>query len=75
VELFYDEIADSSINFTIRFWTDSDQIIYLTAMSQAIKAIQQTFKDHGITLANPARTLDFSTAKGRSLREQFQGSG
>ena len=75
VELFYDEIGESSINFTIRFWTDPDQTAYLTARSQAIKAIQQTFKAHGITLANPARTLDFSTAKGRSLREQLQGIG
>ncbi len=75
VELFYDEIADSSINFTVRFWADPDQSAYLTAMSQAIKAIQQTFKDNGIKLASPVTILDFSAAKGGSLREQLRGIG
>ena len=75
VELFYDEIAESSIDFTIRFWTDPDQITYLTARSQAIKAIQQTFKAHGITLANPVRTLDFSAPEAGSLREQLREIG
>jgi small-conductance mechanosensitive channel len=73
VELFYDEIAESSIDFTIRFWTDPDQIAYLTARSQAIKAIQQAFKEHEIKLASPVSILDFSAAKGGSLRDQLQG--
>ncbi len=73
VELFYEEIADSSIDFTIRFWADPDQKIYLTAKSQAIKAIQQAFKEHGIKLASPVSIVDFSAAKGGSLREQLQG--
>ncbi len=75
VELFYDEIADSSINFTVRFWADPDQITYLTAVSQAIKAIQQTFKENGIKLASPVTVLDFSAAKGGSLREQLEEIG
>ncbi len=75
VELFYDEIADSSINFTVRFWADPDQIAFLTATSQAIKAIQQTFRDNGIKLASPVTILDFSAAKGGSLREQLRGIG
>ena len=41
VELFYEEFGESSIIFTIRFWTDPDQKTYLTARSQAIKAIKQ----------------------------------
>ncbi len=75
VELFYGEIAESSIDFTIRFWTDPDQITYLTARSQAIKAIQQAFKDHRIAMASPVRILDFSAAEGGTLREQLQGMG
>jgi small conductance mechanosensitive channel len=73
VELFYEEFGDSSVNFTLRFWTDPDQKAYLTARSEAIKAIQWAFKEHGITMANPTRTLDFSAPKGGSLREQIQG--
>ncbi len=73
VELFYDEIADSSINFTLRFWTDPDQKVYLTARSQAIKAIQQAFKEHGITMPYPIRTLDFATAKGGACENSCRG--
>jgi small-conductance mechanosensitive channel len=43
VQLLYEEIGDSSINFTVPFWTDPDQQTYLTARSQAIEAIKQTF--------------------------------
>lgn len=75
VELFYEEIADSSIDFTVRFWADPDQKIYLTARSQAIKAIQQAFKEQEIKLASPVSILDFSAAKGGSLREQLRGIG
>ncbi len=75
VELFYEEIGDFTFNFTIRFWTDPDQKAYLTARSQAIKALQVAFKEQGITMPYPIRTLDFSTAKGVSLREQLQDLG
>jgi small conductance mechanosensitive channel len=40
VELLYEEFGESSINFTLRFWIDPDQKTYLTARSQAIKAIK-----------------------------------
>jgi small conductance mechanosensitive channel len=75
VELFYENFGESSVIFTLRFWTEADQKAYLTARSQAIKAIKRTFEDHGITMPYPTRTLDFSTAKGASLREQLQGIG
>jgi small conductance mechanosensitive channel len=73
VELFYEDLGESSIIFTLRFWTDPDQKTYLTARSHAIKAIKQTFEDHGITMPYPTRTLDFSAAKRGRLREQLQG--
>ncbi len=73
VELFYEEIGDYTINFTLRFWTDPDQKAYLTARSQAIKAITQTFHEHGIIMPSPIRTLDFSAAKGGRLKEQLEG--
>ncbi len=75
VELFYEDFGESSINFTLRFWTDPDQKAYLTARSHAIKAINEAFHEHGIVMPSPIRTLEFSTAKGGSLREQLQGIG
>jgi len=71
VELFYEDFGESSINFTLRFWTSPDQKTYLTARSQAIKAIKRTFKDHGIAIPYPIRTLDLSKV-GERLRAQLQ---
>jgi small conductance mechanosensitive channel len=75
VELFYEDFGESSINFTLRFWTDPDQKTHLMARSPAIKAIKQTFNDHWITIPFPIRTLDFAIVGGESLREQLQGVG
>ncbi len=73
VELFYEDIGEFTIDFTLRFWTEPDQKSYLTARSQAIKAIAKAFHEHGIVMPSPIRTLEFSTAKEGSLREQLQG--
>ncbi len=75
VELFYEDFGECTINFTLRFWTDPDQNAYLTSRSQAIRAISEAFHEHGIVMPSPIRTLEFSTAKGGSLREQLQGIG
>jgi small conductance mechanosensitive channel len=76
VELFYEDFGESTINFTLRFWSAPEQKTYLTARSQAIKAIARTFADHGITMPYPTRTLDLSIVDfskiGESLREQLQ---
>jgi small conductance mechanosensitive channel len=74
VELFYEKFDTSSINFTIRFWTRPEQKIYLKARSDAIKAIRQTFKAHGITIPFQVVTLDLSLAGGESLPEQLPGA-
>jgi len=73
VEFYYEEFSDSSINFMLRFWVKPDQKTYLSARSEAIKVISQTFRDHGITIPFPIRTLDFGIAGGSSLREQLKG--
>jgi small conductance mechanosensitive channel len=75
VELFYEEFGESSVFFTIRFWTDPDQKTYLTARSEAIKAIKLAFEEHDITMPYPTRTLDFSAPAGGSLKEQLEGIG
>jgi small conductance mechanosensitive channel len=73
VELFYEEFGDSSINFVIRFWTRSEQKIFLKARSEAVKAIKKTFDENGITIPWPIRTLNFEVVGGSTLRDQLKG--
>lgn len=74
VEFFYEEVKDTTIVFRIRFWTnDPDQTVFLRARSEAIKAIDQTFKTHGITFPSQNVSLDFGITGGPSLREQLEG--
>jgi len=73
VELFYEKVGDYTIDFEIRFWTDPEQRVYLTARSEAIKAIKRTFEEHGIPMPSPVRVLDFGIVGGTSLREQLKG--
>jgi small conductance mechanosensitive channel len=72
VELFYEEFGDSSINFVIRFWTKSEQKIFLRARSEALKAIKQTFDENGITIPWPIRTLNFGVVGGSTLSDQLK---
>jgi small conductance mechanosensitive channel len=73
VEFFYEKVGDYTIDFEIRFWTDPEQKVYLTARSEAIKAIKRTFEEHGIPMPSPVRVLDFGIVGGTSLREQLKG--
>jgi small conductance mechanosensitive channel len=73
VELFYEEFNGTAVTFMVRFWTAPEQTVYLKARSEAIKAIDQTFKDHGITLPSQNVSLDFGITGGPSLREQLEG--
>ncbi len=73
VEMFYEEFGASSINFSIRFWIEPDQKTFLKARSEAIKVIRQAFRDHGITIPFPIRTLDFGISGGTNLRQQLEG--
>jgi small conductance mechanosensitive channel len=73
VDFFYEEIKNTTVIFRIRFWTDHEQPIYLKAKSEAIKAINQTFKDHGITRPSDVITLDFGITGGVSLRKELEG--
>jgi small conductance mechanosensitive channel len=73
VEMFYEEFNGTAISFMVRFWTAPEQTIFLKAKSEAIKAIDQTFKTHGITLPSQNVSLDFGITGGPSLREQLEG--
>lgn len=74
VEFFYEEVKETTVVFRVRFWVnDPDQPVFLKARSEAIKAVNQTFKDHGITMPSGVVTLDFGITGGVSLREQLEG--
>ena len=76
VELFYEEFADSSINFQLRFWIPfGAQADYLAAKSEAIQRIKHAFDQEGITIPFPIRTLDFSVVGGKELAEAWPGAG
>lgn len=74
VEFFYEEVKNTTFVFRIRFWTGHEQPIFLKARSEAIKAINKTFKEHGITMPSDVVTLDFGITGGSSLREQLEGA-
>jgi small conductance mechanosensitive channel len=72
VELFYKEFADSSINFTVRYWIPfKKQADYLKAVSDGIMQIKKAYDDNGITIPFPIRTLDFGIKGGEKLVEQL----
>jgi len=73
IELYYEEIGESSINFVIRFWIPfSKQADYLSARSEAIIRIKQAFDAEGITMPFPTRTLDFAVKGGETLGEVLE---
>ncbi|MBB1286056.1 mechanosensitive ion channel [Flavisolibacter sp. BT320] len=70
ITFFYEEFADSSINFSIRIWVATpEQPEYLRVRSEAIQKIKQAFDETGITIPFPIRTLDFGIKGGRTLGE------
>jgi small conductance mechanosensitive channel len=70
VEMFYEDLAESSIDFTIRFWIPFEtQKDYLSARSEAIIAIKKAFDAAGIQIPFPTRTLEFAAGGGETLAE------
>ncbi len=61
VEFMYNAFADSSINFTVRFWTDARKNYdILVAQSRAIIGIKKAFDKNDINIPFPIRTIDFT---------------
>jgi len=74
VELFFEEFADSSIDFVVRFWIDftSKHADYLRARSEAIERLKRAFDEEGITIPFPTRTLDFGVRGGETPSEVLE---
>jgi small-conductance mechanosensitive channel len=69
IKLVFEEFGDSSINYRIMFWINYSptQPQFLEARSEAIMAIDKAYKEHGITIPFPIRTLDFGIKGGERL--------
>lgn len=61
VEFFFTEFGESAIIFVVRFWIDmiKNQQEY-AAKHKAIKLIRSAFRENGINIPFPIRTLDFA---------------
>ena len=61
VEFFFEEFAESTINFVVRFWIPfvAKQADYLRARSEAIERLKQAFDENGISMPSPIRTIEF----------------
>ncbi|MCM4158796.1 mechanosensitive ion channel family protein [Antarcticibacterium flavum] len=61
VEFMYNEFADSSINFVVRFWADvTKRKDILVAKNKAIIALKKAFDQNDINIPFPIRTIDFT---------------
>lgn len=70
IAFFYEEFAESSINFSIRIWMkDTSQPTYLQGRHEAIMYIKEAFDANGIMIPFPIRTLDFGIKGGEKLSE------
>lgn len=62
IEVYFQEFADSSINFRVHFWIHFDhQKKYFEATDFAIRAIKRAFDREGITIPFPIRTIEFNS--------------
>ncbi len=55
--LFFHHFSDSSIDFTIRYWFDTDESNYFAAQDIGVKAIKQAFERENIAIPFPIRTV------------------
>lgn len=68
--LYFEEFADSSINFSLRIWAATpDQPDYLRVRSEAVLRLKKAFDDNGIVIPFPIRTLDFGIKGGTPLSD------
>ena len=60
VEVFAREFADSSINFTVRWWSGSKQVEMHKSRDQVVRAIKQALDGAGVEIPFPQLTASFA---------------
>lgn len=67
---FYEELGDSSVNFRIRIWVNSNQFgDYLHFINDVIIILKNAFDENDISIPFPIRTLDFNIKGGGKLSD------
>lgn len=70
IEFYFTQFADSSINFSLRFWVDyTIPKNYMNSIHEAIIAIKEAFDKNGITIPFPIRTIEISDSKLKELEK------
>ncbi|MDX2302098.1 MAG: mechanosensitive ion channel [Microscillaceae bacterium] len=70
VEVFFQEFAESSINFLLIFWVNyNTELEFLKQRSEALKIIKTHYDQYQITIPYPIRTLDFGLKGGEKFSE------
>jgi small conductance mechanosensitive channel len=68
VEVHYTGFGASSIDLVVRFWVDfRKQVDFVEARGEAVERITRAFREAGITIPFPIRTLDFGIVGGTRL--------
>ncbi|MGV3503160.1 MAG: mechanosensitive ion channel family protein [Adhaeribacter sp.] len=72
VEVVYEELGDSSVNFLVRFWIHySRQFDYVHARSEAIIKIKKAFDQEHIRIPFPIQKLELGSQAGQMLQEHL----
>lgn len=73
IDFFYKEFSSSSIKLVVRYWIRfARQNDYLTAVSDGIMNIHSAYRENGITIPFPIRTVDFGIKGGTPLRKELK---
>lgn len=62
----FDSFGDSSINFSLYYWIDLDQISYFAGQDQGLKAVNRAFEREGIEIPFPIRVLHLRQENGNA---------
>lgn len=70
IKFYYEEFADSSINFSVRVWINSPEpSVLLESRSEAIMLVKEAFDANEIMIPYPIRTLDVGMKGGEKLAD------
>lgn len=68
VEVHFEELDESSINFVLWLWVKYvEERDYIAARSEVIMRLKKAFEESGITIPYPIRTLDFEVKGAEAL--------
>ncbi|MBK9175242.1 MAG: mechanosensitive ion channel family protein [Flavobacteriales bacterium] len=74
IDIFYQSFGDSAVQLEARFWiTSVSNRHFHIVRSNAIMAVRKAYREAGITIPFPIRTLDFGIKGGEKLDAMLSG--